>query len=108
MNGKITMSRRGRTGRTSGILGGSSSLRRPSVMVTVPFHGDHGLAPAPVLQAGQAGGQKPPGGRRLRWGAGDGHGGGGQAPVAPPGPLPAGGRGAARAREADPPLPPPQ
>src|SRR6266571_168843 len=63
MNGKITMSRRGRTGSTSGILAGSSSfsffssifLPRSSVsgggsLFLFPGHGDDGLAAPPVLQ----------------------------------------------------------
>src|SRR6185436_1014944 len=57
MNGKMTMSRSGSTGRTSGILGGSSSLRRPSAIALSAFHGNLDLAAPPVPQPGQGQGE---------------------------------------------------
>src|SRR5687768_11136397 len=71
MKGKITMSRSGRTGRTSGILTGSSSLwsssimsspvlvspRLPSLATLRPLDRNHRLAPAPVLQPRDGDGQ---------------------------------------------------
>src|SRR5262245_66681273 len=68
MNGKITMSRSGSTGRTSGILTGASSLRRSSVTwsspaallasILRPLYGNHGTLAAAVLQPRQGDGQQ--------------------------------------------------
>src|SRR6185295_20285768 len=57
MKGKMTMSRRVRTGSTSGILGGSSSFRRPSAIALSAFHGNLDLAAPPVPQPGQGQGE---------------------------------------------------
>src|SRR4029077_17699671 len=72
MNGKMTMSRRGRTGRTSGTLGvsslpgvrvaasGSSVMGVPgSSFLFLPLDDDHGGAAATVLQPRHADGEDP-------------------------------------------------
>src|SRR5262249_3977453 len=55
MKGKITMSRSGSTGRTSGIFGVSSSFSFliSSVILLLPLDGDHGLPAPALLEAGQ-------------------------------------------------------
>src|SRR4029450_6513457 len=69
MNGKITMSRSGRTGSVSGILTGSSSFFGSSLTVSSGLLADDfddGLAAAPVLEAGQQDGEHAAVEARLR------------------------------------------